>query len=143
MASSTELMKVSGACHCGEISFEALVNPRHVAICHCTDCQVMSGAPFRAVAPTRADRFTLLTGTAAEYVKTADSGNRRTSAFCPTCGTQLWGADEGPSPQAYGLRVGALAQRNELVPKVQIWCCSALNWTAEMDSIKQWNTTPE
>jgi hypothetical protein len=142
MASPTELMNVSGACHCGEISFEALVNPRHVAVCHCTDCQIMSGAPFRAVAPVRADRFTLLTGTPAEYVKVADSGNRRSSAFCPTCGTQLWGTDEGPTPIAYGLRVGALAQREQLIPQAQIWCRSTLSWTKQIDAIKEWDTTP-
>ena len=36
-------MKIDGACHCEAIAFEADVNPESVVICHCTDCQTMSG----------------------------------------------------------------------------------------------------
>ena len=140
---SSHLIQVHGACHCGAVRFEAEVNPKHVTACHCTDCQVMSGAPYRAVAPARSDRFRLLAGEPAEYVKTADSGNRRISSFCSVCGTHLWGTDEGPSPRAYGLRVGALAERDQLVPQVQIWCQSALNWTEDLSGIKKWDRTPE
>ena len=47
------VMKVDGACHCGLISFTAEIEPSRVMVCHCSDCQVLSGAPFRAnaVAP--------------------------------------------------------------------------------------------
>ena len=41
-------MKVEGGCHCGAIAFEAEVHPDNVSICHCTDCQTLSGAPYRA-----------------------------------------------------------------------------------------------
>ena len=39
-------MKVDGHCHCGEITFEAEVDPDAVNICHCTDCQTLSGTAF-------------------------------------------------------------------------------------------------
>ncbi|MDQ3188264.1 MAG: GFA family protein, partial [Pseudomonadota bacterium] len=32
-------MKIQGACHCGDISYEAVVDPARVSICHCADCQ--------------------------------------------------------------------------------------------------------
>ena len=39
-------MKVNGRCHCGEIQYEA--EPiRTDDYLHCTDCQTMSGAPYR------------------------------------------------------------------------------------------------
>ncbi len=41
-------MQIDGACHCGNIAFEAEVDPETVRICHCTDCQTMSGSLFRA-----------------------------------------------------------------------------------------------
>ena len=41
-------MRINGACHCGNIAFEAEVDPETVRICHCTDCQTMSGSLFRA-----------------------------------------------------------------------------------------------
>ena len=40
-------MKIDGGCHCGAIRFEAEVNPNRTIICHCTDYQTISGAPYR------------------------------------------------------------------------------------------------
>jgi hypothetical protein len=40
-------MKVTGRCHCGQISFEAEVDPATVRVCHCTDCQTLTGTAFR------------------------------------------------------------------------------------------------
>ena len=40
-------MKVSGRCYCGQISFEAAIQPDKVWVCHCTDCQTLSGSAFR------------------------------------------------------------------------------------------------
>jgi hypothetical protein len=46
-------VKVDGRCHCGWISYEAEIDPEKVMICHCTDCQTLSGSAFRMVAFTR------------------------------------------------------------------------------------------
>ena len=43
-------ISVNGECHCGNISISAIVDKNKVRVCHCTDCQKMSGAPFRAIA---------------------------------------------------------------------------------------------
>jgi hypothetical protein len=37
-------MKVHGACHCGQIRYEAEVDPQKVNLCNCSDCQVLSGS---------------------------------------------------------------------------------------------------
>ena len=44
-------MKVSGRCYCGQISFEAEIEPDKVRVCHCTDCQTLSGSAFRTNVP--------------------------------------------------------------------------------------------
>ena len=41
-------MKVHGHCHCGSVKYEADVDPAKAQVCHCTDCQTLSGAPFRS-----------------------------------------------------------------------------------------------
>ena len=53
-------MKVDGGCHCGNIRYEAEVDPAKVVICHCTDCQTLSGSAFRTVVPTNEGTFRLL-----------------------------------------------------------------------------------
>jgi len=32
-------MRVTGGCHCGQVTYEAEVDPATVRVCHCTDCQ--------------------------------------------------------------------------------------------------------
>jgi Uncharacterized conserved protein len=41
-------MKIDGGCHCGSIKFEAEIDPADVGLCHCTDCQSLSGTAFTA-----------------------------------------------------------------------------------------------
>jgi hypothetical protein len=79
-------MKVSGRCYCGQISFEAEIEPDKVRVCHCTDCQTLSGSAFRANVPVVQGTFVLQTGEPKTFFKSADSGNRIVHAFCPDCG---------------------------------------------------------
>jgi hypothetical protein len=85
-------MKIEGNCHCGKIAFEAEVNLDTVAICHCTDCQMLTGSVFRANVPAPAESFRILRGEPRIYIKTADSGNKRAHAFCSDCGTPIYAA---------------------------------------------------
>ena len=83
-------MKIDGACHCGFITFEAEVDPEKTTVCHCADCQTLSGSPYRASVPTTPDKFRLLSGEPTIYVKTAESGSKRAQAFCPKCGSPIY-----------------------------------------------------
>jgi hypothetical protein len=127
-------MKIQGACHCGDISYEAVIDPARVSICHCTDCQALTGSAYRVTVPTLIENFQLRSGTPKVYVKTADSGAKRAQAFCERCGSPLY-AYAVDNPKMYGLRVGTIAQRRELVPRLQIWCDSALSWTGNIEDI--------
>ncbi len=123
-------MHITGQCHCGAISFTALIDPAKVMACHCSDCQQFSGSPFRAVVPVPVDQIKL-TGQPKAYVKVAESGNRRAQTFCPNCGTQLY-AGEPDAPKVLNLRLGCVNERAQLKPRVQIWGTSALPWLAEL-----------
>ena len=76
-------MKVSGRCYCGQISFEAEIEPDKVRVCHCTDCQTLSGSAFRTNVPVVQGTFVLKKGEPKTFLKSADSGNRIVHAFCP------------------------------------------------------------
>ena len=112
-------MHINGACHCGKITYEAEIDPEAVTICHCTDCQTLSGTAFRTVASVKKENLKMLSGEPKVYIKTAESGNKRAQAFCADCGTPLW-ATTPTDQQAFGLRVGAIRQRNELKPKPHV-----------------------
>jgi hypothetical protein len=129
-------MKISGKCHCGAITYEAEIDPSTVAVCHCTDCQTLSGSAFRVVVPAKKENFRLLTGEPKIYVKTGDSGRKRVQSFCMNCGTPIFSADVS-NPQTFSIRVGTAQQRAELPPKVQLWCRSALGWTKHLEAVTE------
>ena len=122
-------MKIDGACHCGYIKIEGEADPEKTTICHCTDCQTQTGTAFRVSIPVSGATFRM-TGQPATYVKTtAESGNPRVQAFCPRCGTPIYSTTPGEGPQpSYTVRVGILRQRDQFVPKRQIWARSAQPW---------------
>ena len=125
-------MKVDGSCHCGAIAFEADIDPDRVRICHCSDCQKLSGASFRVGAPCAEADFHLLQGEPKVYVKTAESGARRLQVFCGDCGSPLYATSEGSGDRTFGIRVGVLTQRDQLTPKRQFWHRSAQPWLPEL-----------
>ena len=128
-------MQVHGSCHCGAIAYEAEVDPAKVGLCHCTDCQKLTGSAYRLTAPAPAATFRLLRGRPKVYVKTADSGTRRRHSFCPDCGTPVAATADVDDPPAYSLRVGCLDERAQLPPRRRIWCRSALAWSVDLSGV--------
>jgi hypothetical protein len=128
-------MKIEGACHCGRITYEASVDPLRVSVCNCTDCQVLSGSPFRVSVPSEPGTFRLLSGAPAVYLKTAESGNRRRQGFCASCGAPIYACADVDQPETYSLRVGGIRQRAQLPPKRRIWCGSALDWAQDVSGL--------
>jgi hypothetical protein len=133
-------MKIDGGCHCGDITYEAEIDPEMVAICHCTDCQALSASAFRTVVRVPEDDFRILSGEPKIYVKTGDSGAKRAQGFCPECGSAIYATSVGAGPKFYGLRLGTARQRAELTPKKQYWSRSALPWLPGLDSIPKVET---
>lgn len=123
-------MHIHGACHCGKITFTANIDPAHVTVCHCSDCQALSGAPYRAIVRAPLAQFALQ-GTPKAYVKTAQSGQRRAQVFCPDCGTPLYGSAL-ENPEFVLIRLGCVAERAQLPPRTQIWTSSAMPWIHDL-----------
>ena len=84
-------------------------------MCHCTDCQTLSGTAFRTVASVKKENLKLLSGEPKVYIKTAESGNKRAQAFC-ACGLRhaVVGDDaHGSAGRRSARRCDAPAQRIE------------------------------
>jgi hypothetical protein len=135
-------MRVDGGCHCGRVQYEAEVDPAQVVICHCTDCQALSGTAFRVVVATTVGSFRILQGVLNTYVKTGANGNPREQTFCGHCGSPIHSAPPGPQPKVVNLRLGTVRQRAELIPSRQIWHRSSLPWLTELGSIDRSATQP-
>ena len=126
-------MKVDGHCYCGRITFEAEADPAMVVVCHCTDCQELTGSAYRTVVTAR--DLKILKGAPKVWLKKADSGRERAHAFCPDCGSPVYSGPPDGSLASVSLRTGTLRQRGELLPAKQIWCRSALPWAMDLNGI--------
>ena len=127
-------MKIDGGCHCGFITYEGEADPEKASICHCTDCQKLSGSAFRTVVPVSGESLKMK-GEPTIYLKTAESGNKRQQAFCPRCGSPIYSAPPGDGPKMYFIRLGTVRQRDQIVPKTQIWARSQQPWTKSITSV--------
>lgn len=127
-------MRIDGSCHCGFITYQGEADPQKAGICHCTDCQTLTGTAYRVSVPVDEATFRI-SGTPTVYVKTADSGNKREQAFCPRCGSPIYASTPGQSPKTYSIRVGTIRQRQELTPLRQTWTHSRLHWVDDLTSI--------
>jgi len=107
-------MKIDGGCHCGYIAYDAEADPTKAMICHCTDCQTLSGSAFRTIILTQEGSFKLRSGELKIYVKTGESGTKRPQAFCPECGTPIYSTTTGEGPKVHSIRLGTVRQRDEL-----------------------------
>lgn len=121
-------MRIDGGSHCGAIRFEAEIDPAQIYACHCTDCQVLSGAPYRVVIPARFADLRL-SGKPKIYTKIAESGRERQQTFCGDCGAPVYSRGSGEDASRVALRWGTVNQRRELAPKRRAWCRSAVEWS--------------
>ncbi len=135
-------MKIDGECHCGKIAYQADIDPNTLVICHCTDCQILAGSPYRAVIPAvPAESVVMLRGDPKIYLKTSERGTQVAHGFCGDCGTPIYGCAR-TNPDRYTLRFGAIKQRAALHPVVQIWGRSALPWAMDLGAVEKHDQQP-
>jgi len=127
-------MRVTGSCHCGAVRYEAEVDPQAVGICHCTDCQRLTGSAYRVTVAALPGQFQLMAGKARRYRKMGDSGRPSDQFFCGTCGSPLWRVS---ADGEIGLRLGCIDQRAAFSPTHQSFRKSALPLAFEIDNLPQ------
>jgi hypothetical protein len=108
-------MEIDGQCHCGQVTYQADIDPDKVSICHCTDCQSLTGSPYRVTVICSVDQLRMTGKAAKVYAKIGDNGRTRFQHFCGECGSPLF-----TRPDDWGIRWGSIRQRDHLQPKRQI-----------------------
>lgn len=125
-------MRITGACLCGGVRYEAEVDPPTVGICHCTDCQRLTGSAYRVTVPALPGRFRLLAGETKCYRKIGDHGRPSDQHFCGTCGSPLW---RESADGEICLRLGCVDQRLALRPTHQSFVQSALPFVFDIKDL--------
>ncbi|ODM41813.1 GFA family protein [Cereibacter johrii] len=106
--------QVTGGCRCGEVRFIARGQPYRVGLCHCLDCRKQHGALFHASAIFPSSAVSV-EGTPSDY---------KGRAFCPRCGSQLFGRSE----DEIEINLGALDAPDLFRPTYELWTIRRESW---------------
>ena len=134
----SDAITIHGSCHCGDITFQAGRTPLVVVICHCTDCQKMSGGPHRSIVQVKEDAFSLLSGEPKPYFKVGDSGNRRELSFCANCGSHLYATsvvEDVPEDNVCWVFVPDYWMKSPDSRQDPVWCQSRVPWADDISSL--------
>ena len=95
--------------------------------CQCRDCQHMSGTGHGSylIFPERGD--VQLTGTAAHWDVAGDTGNVKTRAFCPTCGSPVY-MTFAAAPQFFTVHAASLDDAARYAPQMVLYTSRGHAW---------------
>ena len=118
-----------GTCLCGATRLKVTVDNTDISACHCSMCRKWTGGPLLVV---HCSQPPVIEGRAPSVYESSDWAQR---GFCGQCGTQLYATDPG-TPRRYSLRVGTLAQRDQLGgPQAQIWTRRRVAWMPSLEGV--------
>ncbi len=119
---------ITGQCLCGSIKFqcdeEKLAGG---AVCHCRDCQYVSGGGPAMVVVTPEDDFTLLQGEPKSFTVTGESGSDVTRKFCGDCGSPIL-SELGIAPGIKIIKIGTFDDPSFFNPQMTVWTSTAQPW---------------
>ena len=78
-----------GGCMCGEVRFEIKNEALVSLLCHCKDCQKLSGSAFTSGVVFPKDSIFYEKKNTSSYEYSGGSGAKMTRTFCKTCGTPI------------------------------------------------------
>jgi hypothetical protein len=116
----------TGGCACGAIRYEISGEPVFQNHCQCRDCQRKSGTGHGSYL-TFPRQGVKLSGAATLWDRVADSGNRKTRGFCPTCGSPVY-MTFAAVPGVFTVHAASLDDPGRFRPQVVTYAVRALEW---------------
>ena len=115
-----------GGCACGAIRYEISGEPIFSNDCQCRDCQRESGTGHGSHLSFRRDGVKL-EGKAVLWDMVADSGNVKTRAFCPTCGSPVY-MTFAAMPDVFTVRAASLDDPGRYKPDAVTYGARGYAW---------------
>lgn len=116
----------TGGCACGAIRFEITGEPVFANHCQCRDCQHMSGTGHGSYM-TFPREGVKCSGEATLWDMKGDSGQIKTRAFCPTCGSPVY-MTFAAMPGIFTVHATSLDDPGRFMPKVLTYAMGGHAW---------------
>lgn len=134
---------LTGECYCRAVGYEVADDFSYALICHCKDCQRVTGSAFKPLAGIDAARFRVVRGE--EHIRRfGDGGNY--NAHCVLCGSLLYSRiedEQNPDKPRVHVTLGTLFDPPSLQPTAHIFVRSKAKWDVIGDDLPQFETFPE
>jgi hypothetical protein len=116
---------ITGGCLCGAVRYEADGEPLFAVLCHCRDCQRLSGTGHVPVMGMPRASFK---ETGATRVFNAGGGSGSALRhFCPVCGSLVFG-ESGLAPDAISIYVGTFDDPSIFKPEMALFTAQRHAW---------------
>jgi hypothetical protein len=116
----------TGGCGCGAIRYAISGEPMVSNDCQCRDCQRESGTGHGSHL-TFARTGVTVTGKATRWDMVGDSGNVKTRAFCPLCGSPVF-MTFAAMPDVFTIRAASLDDPGRYRPQLVTYTVRGHGW---------------
>ena len=116
----------TGGCACGAIRYEIPSEPIFQNHCQCLDCQHKSGTGHGSYLSFMRGGVKQ-TGNAALWDMVGDSGNVKTRAFCPTCGSPVY-MTYAAMPDVITVHAASLDDPSRFKPQAVTYAVRGYEW---------------
>jgi hypothetical protein len=131
-----------GGCLCGAMRYRLLEDPLELHVCHCTDCQSVSGSANVMTMPVHKRSLELLTGDPKVFSFRSPDGFAKCHWHCGDCGCRVWAEIDGLA-EVLAVQAGTLDDTSWLVPIAHIWTKSAQPWVTIPSDVLAFEGQPE
>jgi len=107
----------SGGCACGAVRYEIADEPMVMNDCQCRDCQRTSGTGHGSYLTFPQRAAVKVTGEATHRDMVGDSGNVKTRAFCPACGSPVY-LTFAAMPELFTVHAASLDEPGRYTPQM-------------------------
>ncbi|MBU1376280.1 MAG: GFA family protein [Alphaproteobacteria bacterium] len=117
----------AGGCACGALRYEISDEPVFSNHCQCRDCQHKSGTGHGSYLTFPSREAVTLQGDATQWDIVADSGQVKTRAFCPTCGSPVY-LTFAAMPDLFTIAAASLDDPGRFTPQAVTYAVRGHAW---------------
>ncbi|UHQ19538.1 GFA family protein [Lysobacter sp. KIS68-7] len=117
----------TGGCACGAIRYAIAGEPLLMNDCQCRDCQRKSGTGHGSYLSFSRAAGVTLEGEATHWDIVADSGNTKTRAFCPACGSPVY-MTFAAMPDIFTVHAASLDDPGRYTPQMVTYAVRGHAW---------------
>ncbi|HVN90672.1 MAG TPA: GFA family protein [Candidatus Binataceae bacterium] len=131
---------LTGGCLCGAVRYEVEGTPLFAVLCHCRDCQRVSGTGHVPVMGMPRSSLKI-SGATKAFSSRGSSGLPSVRHFCPNCGSLLFGMPESV-PDSVSIYVGSLDDPSAFQPAAVIFRRDRHAWDIGAAALDEFDTLP-